>query len=74
MRGENDNVTFSGFMKVDHYDAETGRIYLKTDDIQPRQIAKSHKIGMSLFIVANVLLGLFYQHIVNIIDLGLKFL
>lgn len=34
MRGENDNVTFSGFMKVDHYDAETGRIYLKTDDGQ----------------------------------------
>jgi len=34
MRGENDNVTFSGFMKVDHYDVETGRIYLKTDDGQ----------------------------------------
>ena len=34
MRGENDNVTFSGFMKVDHYDPETGRIYLKTDDGQ----------------------------------------
>ena len=34
MRGENDNVTFSGFMKVDHYDADTGRIYLKTDDGQ----------------------------------------
>lgn len=34
MRGENDNVTFSGFMKVDHYDEETGRIYLQTDNGQ----------------------------------------
>lgn len=31
LRGENDNVIFSGAMKVDHYDAETGRIYLDTE-------------------------------------------
>lgn len=31
LRGENDNVIFAGMMKVDHYDAETGRIYLDTD-------------------------------------------
>lgn len=31
LRGENDNVIFAGMMKVDHYDAATGRIYLDTD-------------------------------------------
>ena len=30
--GENDNRIFTGMMEVDHYDAETGRIYLKTDN------------------------------------------
>lgn len=30
--GENDNRVFTGMMEVDHYDAATGRIYLKTDN------------------------------------------
>lgn len=30
LRGENDNVTFSGMMKVEYYDHATGRIYLDT--------------------------------------------
>lgn len=30
--GENDNRIFTGMMEVDHYDAETGKIYLKTDN------------------------------------------
>ena len=29
--GENDNRIFSGMMEVDHYDANSGRIYLDTD-------------------------------------------
>ena len=29
--GENDNRVFSGMMEVDHYDANSGRIYLDTD-------------------------------------------
>lgn len=29
--GENDNRIFAGMMEVDHYDPETGRIYLDTD-------------------------------------------
>lgn len=32
LRGENDNVIFAGMMKVHHYDAATGRIYLDTDE------------------------------------------
>lgn len=32
LRGENDNVIFAGMMKVDHYDKESGRIYLDTDE------------------------------------------
>lgn len=32
LRGENDNVIFAGMMKVDHYDSETGRLYLQTDE------------------------------------------
>jgi len=32
LRGENDNVIFAGMMKVDHYDPETGRLYLQTDE------------------------------------------
>ena len=32
LRGENDNVAFSGCMEVDHYDAETRTLYLKTAD------------------------------------------
>lgn len=32
LRGENDNVIFAGQMKVHHYDAETGRIYLDTEE------------------------------------------
>ena len=32
LRGENDNVIFAGMMKVDHYDASTGRIYLDTEN------------------------------------------
>ena len=30
LRGENDNIYISGSMEVDHYDTETGIIYLKT--------------------------------------------
>lgn len=32
MRGENDNYIFAGMMKVDHYDPETRRIYLDTEE------------------------------------------
>ena len=32
LRGENDNVIFAGMMRVDHYDASTGRIYLDTEN------------------------------------------
>lgn len=32
MRGENDNTRFTGMMKVDHYDDESGKIYLQTED------------------------------------------
>lgn len=32
LRGENDNVIFAGMMKVDHYDPETERLYLQTDE------------------------------------------
>lgn len=32
LRGENDNVIFAGMMKVDHYDEDTRRIYLDTDE------------------------------------------
>ena len=67
-------LAVSTVLNAMYYIRAIRNIYLKTDDIQPRQIAKSYKIGMGLFIVANVLLGLFYQYIVNIIDLGLKFL
>lgn len=30
--GENDNRIFTGMMEVDHYDAESGRVYLNTQD------------------------------------------
>ncbi len=32
MLGENDNRTFTGMMEVDHYDPETGKVYLDTHD------------------------------------------
>ena len=32
LRGENDNVVFSGCMEIDHYDAETKKLFLKTAD------------------------------------------
>lgn len=32
MLGENDNRTFTGMMKVDHYDPSTGRVWLDTQD------------------------------------------
>lgn len=31
LRGENDNVVFAARMKVDHYDAATGRVWLDTE-------------------------------------------
>lgn len=31
MLGENDNRIFTGMMEVDHYDAMSGKVYLKTD-------------------------------------------
>lgn len=34
MLGENDNHTFTSCLEVDHYDPETGKIYLKTKDGQ----------------------------------------
>jgi len=34
MRGENDNVTFSARMKVHHYDAKTGKVWLDTEGEQ----------------------------------------
>ncbi|MBQ3008870.1 MAG: sodium:proton antiporter, partial [Oscillospiraceae bacterium] len=43
------------------------------EDTARRKISKSYTIGMSLFIVANVALGLFYQRIVDILSLGMKF-
>ena len=30
--GENDNRVFAGMMEVDHYDAESGKVYLNTQD------------------------------------------
>lgn len=30
--GENDNCIFTGMMEVDHYDAESGKVYLNTQD------------------------------------------
>ena len=32
MLGENDNRTFTAMMEVDHYDPETGKVYLDTQD------------------------------------------
>lgn len=32
MLGENDNRIFTGMMEVDHYDPETGRVWLQTQD------------------------------------------
>lgn len=32
MLGENDNRTFTGMMEVDHYDPETGKVWLQTQD------------------------------------------
>ena len=32
MLGENDNRIFTGMMEVDHYDANDGKVYLKTDN------------------------------------------
>lgn len=32
MLGENDNRTFTGMMEVDHYDSETGKVWLGTQD------------------------------------------
>lgn len=32
MLGENDNRVFTGMLEVDHYDAESGRVYLRTQD------------------------------------------
>ena len=43
------------------------------EDTARRKISKSFTIGMSLFIVANVALGLFYQRIFDILSLGMKF-
>lgn len=51
-------------------------MYTKKDvtDLKRRKNSKSYNIGMSMFIVLNVMLGLFYQQIVNVISTGLKFL
>ena len=50
-------------------------IYSKDTDSHPRhKVSRSYNLGMGVFIVANVALGLFYQKIVDIIALGLNFL
>lgn len=46
----------------------------KSDDLKRRKNSLSYNLGMGIFITANVLLGLFYQNIVNIIQTGLEFL
>ena len=67
-------LAVSTVLNAMYYIRAIRNIYLKTSDTEVRPVAKSYKIGMSIFIVANVLLGLFYQYIVDIVDLGLKFL
>ena len=67
-------LAVSTVLNAMYYIRAIRNIYLKTEDIAPRPVSKSYNLGMGVFIVANVLLGLFYQHIVAIIDLGLKFL
>ena len=50
-------------------------IYSKDTDSHPQhKVSRSYNLGMGVFIVANVSLGLFYQKIVDIIALGLNFL
>ena len=43
------------------------------EDVVKHKIPKSYTIGMSIFIIANVALGLFYQRIFDILTLGMKF-
>ena len=50
-------------------------IYSRDTESAPQhRISRSYNLGMGVFIVANVALGLFYQKIVDIIALGLNFL
>lgn len=50
-------------------------IYSKDTESHPQyKVSPSYNLGMGVFIVANVALGLFYQKIVDIIALGLNFL
>ena len=67
-------LAVSTVLNAMYYIRAIRNIYLKTDDIEKRPVAKSYTIGMGMFIAANVLLGLFYQHIVDILALGLKFI
>ena len=43
-------------------------------DLAKRKNPKTYTLGMAVFIIANVALGLFYQKIVDIIVLGINFL
>ncbi len=43
------------------------------EDTSVHKNSRSYTIGMSIFIVANIALGLFYQKIFDILSLGIKF-
>ena len=68
-------LAVSTVLNAVYYIRAIGMIYSKKDvDVTRHKNPLSYNIGMGVFIVANVMLGLFYQNIVDIIQTGLKFL
>ena len=67
-------LAISTVLNASYYIRAIRCIYSKgTDSPAHHRISRSYNLGMGIFIVANVALGLFYQNIVDIIALGLNF-
>ncbi len=67
-------LAISTVLNARYYIAAIRTIYSKPETDEEYTVPKTYKIGMSIFIVANVLMGLFYQNIVDIIATGLNYL
>ena len=67
-------LAISTVLNASYYIRAIRCIYSKgTDSAGHHRVSRSYNLGMGIFIVANVALGLFYQNIVDIIALGLNF-
>ena len=68
-------LAISTVLNAVYYIRALGCIFSRegVEDLARHKVSKSYTVGMSVFIVANIALGLFYQKIFDILSLGLQF-